>query len=66
MCQWHVFFIAMYTHLGSDFDKSSAMQCKNHKSALDNRVIVAEKIRKEIDKDRYWVSKYHNNIFLPK
>jgi hypothetical protein len=40
-------------HLGSDFNKSSAMQCKNHKSALYNQVIVAEKIRKEIDKDRY-------------
>jgi len=39
-------------HLGSDFNKPSEMQCKNHKSALDNRVIVAEKIRKEIDKGR--------------
>ena len=40
-------------HLGSNFNKSSAMQCKNHKSALDNRVIAAEKIRNERDKGRY-------------
>jgi hypothetical protein len=35
-------------HLGSDFNKPSAKQCKHHKSALDNRVIVAEKIRNVI------------------
>ena len=40
-------------HLGSDFNKPSAMQGNNHKSALDNRVIAAEKIRNERDKERY-------------
>jgi hypothetical protein len=40
-------------HLLSDFDKPSAGQCKHHKRALYNRMIVAEKIRKEIYKCRY-------------
>ena len=46
-----IFVLSGFTlgfHLGSDFNKPSAIQCKHHKSALDNRVIVAEKIRNVI------------------
>ena len=48
-----LFSFTVSFHLRSDFDKPYAGQCKHHQRALDNRMIVTEKIRKEIYKCRY-------------